>query len=51
MGIEEQLLDLAKKEGKQEEKIQTALEMKKNHFSDEVIATITKLTLEEIKKL
>jgi len=59
MGIEEFLLDQAKKEGiekgiekgKLEEAIAIAIEMKKDGIPLTQIAKFTKLTIEEIEKL
>jgi pentatricopeptide repeat protein len=51
MGIEEFLLDRAKKEGKYEEAIAIAREMKADGVSIEQIAKFTKLSIEDIKKL
>jgi predicted transposase/invertase (TIGR01784 family) len=63
MGIEEFLLDQAKKEGlhegreeglnkgRQEEKRQTAIKMKENGLAIDLIANITGLSLEEIERL
>jgi predicted transposase/invertase (TIGR01784 family) len=55
MGIEEFLLDQAKKkgkeEGKHEEIIAIAREMKADGILIEQIAKFTKLSIEEIKKL
>ncbi|WP_276088235.1 hypothetical protein [Pedobacter sp. JY14-1] len=51
MGIEEQIIDLATKEGVKQGKLQTAREMKADGQSDELIAKYTKLSIEEIKNL
>ena len=55
MGIEEFLLDQAKKEGRQEgkheEAIAIAREMKADGIPIEQIVKFTKLSIEEIKKL
>jgi hypothetical protein len=51
MGIEELLLDRANKEGKKEEAIAIALEMKKDGVAIEQIAKFTKLSVQEIEKL
>jgi len=51
MGIEEFLLDQAKKKGKQEEAIAIAREMKADGIPIEQIAKFTKLSIEDIKKL
>jgi len=51
MGIEEFLLDNAKKEGKLEEAITIARELKKEGLAIEFIAKTTKLSIEEIEKL
>jgi predicted transposase/invertase (TIGR01784 family) len=51
MGIEEFLLDRAKKEGREEVINETALKMKKNGLDISLIANITGLSIEEIEKL
>ena len=51
MGIEEFLLDRARKEGKHEEAIAIAREMKADGIPIEQIAKFTKLSIEEIKRL
>jgi predicted transposase/invertase (TIGR01784 family) len=51
MGIEELLLDQARKEGKKEGKEETALKMKNSGLDIYLIANITGLSVEEIEKL
>jgi len=51
MGIEELLLDRAKKQGKHEGIIAVAREMKKDGIPVEQIAKFTKLSIKEIEKL
>ncbi|WP_040625835.1 hypothetical protein [Mucilaginibacter paludis] len=59
MGLEELLLDEAKKEGKLEGKLEgihegivaVAIEMKKHGIPNEQIAKFTKLSIAEIEKL
>ncbi|WP_245586370.1 hypothetical protein [Olivibacter sitiensis] len=51
MGIEELLLDRAKKKGKHESLIAVAREMKKDGISIEQIVKFTKLSIKEIEKL
>lgn len=51
MGIEELLLDRAKNEGKHEEAVTIAREMKKDKFPIEKIAKLTKLPIQEIESL
>ncbi|MDB5088473.1 MAG: hypothetical protein JWR09_2467, partial [Mucilaginibacter sp.] len=51
MGIEEFLLDRAKKEGSRDKAVAVAMEMKKDGIPDEQIAKFIKLSLDEIKKL
>jgi len=51
MGIEELLLNRAKKEGKRESLISVAREMKKDGIPVEQIVKFTKLSIKEIEKL
>ena len=51
MGIEEFLLDQARKEGKHDNAVAVAIEMKKDGLPLEQIAKFTKLSIEDIKKL
>ena len=51
MGIEECLLDQAKKKGKHDSAVAIAIEMKKDGIPLEQIVKFTKLSIEEIKKL
>jgi len=51
MGIEEFLLDQAKKEGIREATRETALKMKKSGLEISLISNITGLSIEEIEKL
>jgi predicted transposase/invertase (TIGR01784 family) len=51
MGIEEFLLDRAKKEGREENARENALKMKENGLDINLIANITGLSVEEIEKL
>ena len=51
MGIEELLLDRAKKQGKLKAQMEVAREMKKDGIPVEQIAKFTKLSIKEIEKL
>jgi hypothetical protein len=51
MGIEEFLLDRAKKKGEYAAAVAIAIEMKKDGIPIEQIVKFTKLSIEEIKRL
>ena len=51
MGTREYLLEKAKNEGKKQEAVDIAREMKKDGISVDQIAKFTKLSIKEIEKL